>query len=241
MIPEQVVDSLDAGRQADVPVLAGFNAGETRSLRMLVPPKPATAQDYEERIAAAYGDDAARFLTIYPSGDLEESMLGAVRDALYGWTAQRLAVKQRARGAPAYLYLFDHDYPAASELGLRAFHGAELPFMFGTIWQTADNWPRIPRTADQRALSDAMVQYWASFARSGRPVAEGQADWPAFGEAENVMVFDEQPRVVRDVLGDRYDFYERTVCRRRAAGDQQWNWNVGVASPPLPPLEGNCR
>jgi para-nitrobenzyl esterase len=37
-----------------------------------------------------------------------------------------------------------------------------------------------------------------------------------------------------------YALNDEVVCRRRAKGDQSWNWNVGVASPPLPPKAG-CR
>lgn len=241
VIPYQIVESFDRGEQAPVPVLAGFNSGEIRSLRRLLPPAPADAEGYEAKIRAAYGELADRYLAIYPSDTIDESMLAATRDALYGWTAERIGRKQTAIGAPAYLYLFDHGYPAAAEAGLRAFHASEIPFMFGTIWDTTDNWPHIPRTDEQRALSDAMVEYWASFARSGVPRAEGQPAWPAFGKNEAYMVFDGKPFVVKDVLGRRYELYEETVCRRRAAGDQQWNWNVGVISPPLPAKAPQCR
>ncbi|WP_374408801.1 carboxylesterase/lipase family protein [Pelagerythrobacter sp.] len=241
VLPRQTVESFDRGEQAKVPLLAGFNSGEIRSLRRLLPPAPATAEEYEAKIRAAYGDSADRYLAAYPSATIDESLLAAGRDALYGWTAQRMGEKHAAAGAPAYLYLFDHGYPAADEAGLHAFHASEIPFMFGTIWETPGNWPQIPRTEGQRALSDAMVGYWASFARTGMPVAEGHPDWPRFGGDEAFMVFDDTPSIARDVLGDRYDLYEETVCRRRAAGDQQWNWNVGVISPPLPPKAPQCR
>ena len=241
VVPRQVVESFDRGEQAAIPILAGFNAGETRSLRVLLPKAPASAADYERAIGAAYGADASRFLDIYPSASMDESMLGVVRDALYGWTAQRLGTGQQAIGEPAYLYLFDHSYPAADEANLHAFHAAELPFMFGTIWDTAASWPQIPREPEQRALSDAMVAYWASFARTGRPVAPNGPDWPAFGQDKAFMVFDQHPFVARDVLADRYDLADETVCRRRSAGDQQWNWNVGVAAAPLPQGDGQCR
>lgn len=241
VIPRQTVEVFDAGEQARVPLLAGFNSGEIRSLRRLLPPAPADATEYEAKIRAAYGEDADRYLAAYPADTIDESMLAATRDALYGWTAQRMGAKHAEAGAPAYLYLFDHGYPAADEAGLHAFHASEIPFMFGTIWETAENWPQIPRTDEQRALSDAMVDYWASFARTGSPVAQGHPDWPRFGDDQAFIVFDDTPQVAHDVMGDRYDLYEETVCRRRAAGDQQWNWNVGVISPPLPPKVPQCR
>lgn len=241
VIPHQMVDIFDNGLQSRVPILAGFNTGETRSLRMLVPKTPSSKTEYERAVRERYGDLADLFLRIYPADDIEDSMLQAVRDALYGWTTQRLAVSHAALDVPAYLYLFDHGYRAADRAGLHAFHGAEIPYMFGTIWQTGSNWPRIPQTKDERALSDTMIDYWTSFAASGRPEANGKSVWPGHSADGAWMVFADTPQIVNDVLGLRYDLNEAVVCRRRAAGDQQWNWNVGIASPPLPVRVEQCR
>ena len=37
-----------------------------------------------------------------------------------------------------------------------------------------------------------MMQYWASFARDGQPVADGAPEWPAYGNTGTGMVFAEQ-------------------------------------------------
>ena len=121
ILPDQLVDIFDRGEQAPVPVLAGFNEGEIRSLRFLLPPAPGSAEAYTREIRARYGDLAEAFLDHYPAGMIDESMLATTRDALYGWTAERLAANQTALGAPSFLYYFDHGYPAAEEAGLRAF------------------------------------------------------------------------------------------------------------------------
>lgn len=241
VVPRQLVDVLDEGTQAPVPILAGFNSGETRSLRMLLPQAPSSAEEYEREIRNRYGEVADVFLRIYPAENIDESLLQATRDALYGWTTQRLAEKQTALGHPAYIYLYDHGYPAADKAGLHAFHGSEIPYMFGTIWETAANWPRVPRTSKERELSDTMVDYWANFAKFGQPKASGVPNWPAFDQDEAWMVFGDQPSIVNDVLSYRYELIEQVVCRRRAAGDQQWNWNVGLASPPLPGRAEECQ
>ena len=101
----------DKGEQAPVPLLAGFNSGEIRSLRILAPRPPATAADYEKVIRDRYVDMADEFLQLYPSTNMEESILATTRDALYGWTAVRLVKKQAAKGLPSFLYFFDHGYP----------------------------------------------------------------------------------------------------------------------------------
>ena len=168
----QLVTVFDKGEQAPVPILAGFNQGEIRSLRGLAPPVPASAQAYEQKIREVYGDLADEFLRLYPATDMQESIWEATRDGLYGWTAERLVRKQEAIGQPGYLYMWDHGYPAMDDAGLHAFHASELPFVFGTIADTSPRWPKIPDTAGEHALSDAMVGYWTSFARDGKPVTE---------------------------------------------------------------------
>jgi para-nitrobenzyl esterase len=79
------------------------------------------------RIRARYGDLADDFLKLYPSSDLAESVLLTTRDALYGWTAERLVAKQTAPARRAILYLFDHGYPAADAAGCTASTPASSP------------------------------------------------------------------------------------------------------------------
>ncbi len=241
VLPMQIVEAFDRGEQAHVRLLVGFNSGEIRSLRALAPPVPVSAAAYESVIRERYGDAADAFLKLYPSANLEESILATTRDALYGWTAQRMAIKQTAAGAPAYLYMFDHGYPAADSAGLHGFHASELPYVFGTLDRLPVNWPKPPETHAETALSDAMVGYWTSFARTGTPVAPGAPDWRPYGPSGDFMHFEAAPRMSGRLLPGMYDFVEQIVCRRRVAGDQSWNWNVGLWSPPLPPATPACR
>src|SRR5690606_32289259 len=50
VLPAQPIEIFDQGKQAPVPILAGFNEGEIRSLRFLLPPQPADAAAYEAQI-----------------------------------------------------------------------------------------------------------------------------------------------------------------------------------------------
>src|SRR5690606_37893454 len=52
VLPAQLVEVFDRGGQAPVPILAGSNEGEIRSLRFLLPPPPADAATYEATIRA---------------------------------------------------------------------------------------------------------------------------------------------------------------------------------------------
>src|SRR3546814_15784853 len=68
-VPRQLVDSLDRNEQAPVPILAGFNAGEIRSLPFLLPKPPADAAAYEAAIRAKSGELADDFLARYRSDE----------------------------------------------------------------------------------------------------------------------------------------------------------------------------
>ena len=93
----------------------------------------------------------------------------------------------------------------------------------------------MPATPVETQLSDAMLDYWAAFARNGVPSAAGQPAWPAYGTERAYMAFEDAPRPKTHLLPGMYELNEQVVCRRRAKGGIPWNWNVGLVSPPLPP------
>jgi para-nitrobenzyl esterase len=240
VLPRQMVTAFDEGKQAPVPVLAGFNQGEIRSLMVLAPKPSASAAEYEAKIRENYGDLADAFLKLYPAANYKESILATTRDSLYGWTAERLARKQAAIGQHAYLYLWDHGYPAMDAAGLHAFHASELPYMFGNFGGVGPQWPAIPRTAEEQGLSDAMIGYWTSFAATGVPSAAGAPAWPRFGTERSFMHFADVPTPATGFMPGMFDLNEAVMCRRKATGKLPWHWNVGLASPSLPPKAPGC-
>jgi para-nitrobenzyl esterase len=240
VLPRQLVDVFDLGEQARVPILAGFNSGEIRSLRFLAPPPPADAAAYTALIREKYGDLADAYLKLHPATDLAESMLTPPRDALYGWTSERLVAGQTAVGAPSFLYYFDHGYPAADAAGLHGFHASEIPYVFGTADRTPPAWPKVPATPEEAGLSDAMVGYWTAFARDGAPSAAGRPVWKPYGAGRAYMAFADAPKPAQHLMPGMYELNEQVVCRRRAKGGIPWNWNIGILSPPLPAGDPRC-
>jgi para-nitrobenzyl esterase len=83
-----------------------------------------------------------------------------------------------------------------------------------------------------------MLDYWASFAARGKPVAKGQPKWPPFGRSRTYLHFTKKPQPAMQLMPGMFELNEDVMCRRRANGDQPWNWNVGLASPPLPGAAG---
>jgi para-nitrobenzyl esterase len=245
IILRQLIETFERGEQAPVPLMTGLTAGEIGTMRSILPglpdPSSFTAASYEARIRANYGPLADAFLRLYPADAIGPNMLAAARDGFFAWHAQRLVREQARLGQAAYLYYFDHGTPAADEAGIHAFHASEVPYMFGTIDRVTPLWPAIPDTREERALSDAMVDYWSSFARTGAPRAPGQPDWPPHHQGAAYMIFAGTPRVAADLMPDAYRLHDAVICRRRAAGTIPWNWNVGVIAPPLPPAAEGCE
>nr|BAH89457.1 carboxylesterase [uncultured bacterium] len=231
LLPRQIVETFERGEQAPVALLAGFNSGEIRSLPFLMPEATASEDAYEAEIRSRYGDCAGDFLTLYPPGDMREGMLATLRDGLYGWTVGKVAASQAKVGAPAFLYLFDHAGSAATQAGLHAFHASEIPYIFGTLDRTPPLWPKIRPTAEERAMSDAMMDYWTSFAASGAPASAGGPQWLPNAAGGSWMHFGKAPQQGGDPFPGAYELHDEVVRRRRATGGIAWNWNVGIASP----------
>lgn len=238
VLPQQIIECFDRGEQAAVPLIAGFNDGEIRSLHQIfVPPLPESAAEYERLVRSLYADLAPAYLALYPSSDIVESALAAARDAFYGWSSERLARSQTRLGLPAYLYFFAHHYPAQEALHLEAFHASELPYEFGRIGAAEgwpELWPRPPDEAREHALSEAMKSYFTSFARAGEPSSSGAAAWQVYGVDRAFLELRASPRSKRHLMPGMFELHEEVIARRRKSGTQYWYTNVGLASPPVP-------
>jgi para-nitrobenzyl esterase len=241
ILPRQIVETFKKGEQAPVPLMAGFTSGEIRSLAIVAPPQVASAAEYEAIIRDRYQDLADEFLRLYPSTNVRESALAAVRDAVFGWSVEQMIRTQTALGQPAYYFFWDHGYPAADAAGLHASHTGEVPYVFGALDHLPRLWPQMPLTPEEWALSDAVIGYWTSFARTGKPEAAKAPAWPAYGSTASYMEFKDVPKASTHPLPGMYELIEQVFCRRRASGTQPWNWTESTAAQKLPPKTDACN
>ena len=180
-LPTPVAEVFAKGQQHKVPLLAGWNSDEVRSSVTLRPQKP-TAESHKADIAKRYGTSADAFAKAYPAGTDAEAIEAAAAlasDAFISYgTWKWLEVHRATGGQKVYRYLFDRDIPieagrtqngaavTAKDIGAR--HAGEIEYVFGQL-ETVKGVTWAP---EDRALSNAMMEYWSSFAQERR--AEGR-------------------------------------------------------------------
>src|SRR5271157_5963926 len=77
-------------------------------------------------------------------------------------------------------------YPAGSEHeGFGAWHGREVPYVFGHLNELQNEVP----SATDHVISDAMGTYWTNFAKYGDPNGNGIAKWPAFSDQNPELMY----------------------------------------------------
>lgn len=109
----------------------------------------------------------------------EEAQLDPRKAKSYQDMLDFSAKRTAEHGAPCYAYFFQRALPG-DEAG--AFHSSELWYMFGTLrrcWR--------PFTAEDERISEAMLDAWTSFAKTGEP----GGDWTACdGTGATVKIWD---------------------------------------------------
>ncbi len=106
--------------------------------------------------------------------------------------AQVLASRLANSGVPVWMYRFSRVRDGAAAADLKAYHGAELPYVFGTH----DAW--LPTSESDRRLGRQMMKAWVQFARSGNPNSKSQPVWPGVTEVGTQVMDWNDPALVTE-------------------------------------------
>lgn len=207
-LPQSPEEIFKAGKQNDVPLLAGWNHDEGS---FSVAGMKVTSENFRALAEKEFGGNTDEFMKLYPSATDEQAQRSAedaAGDQFIAWSTWRWISAQATTGKqPIYRYRFDLG-PTDATTGKRvAFHSSEIEYVFGQL----DSRPHVTWTTEDRQLSAEMQKYWANFARSGDPNGEGLPKWPVYSSTDDweVMHLDAVSEAHPDNLRERYLFLDK--------------------------------
>jgi para-nitrobenzyl esterase len=203
LLTEQVADTYAAGKQAHVPLLAGWNRDEASWAAM----QGVTVEKWKASAATLFGDRATEFLHLYPGDTDEQALRSAIdygSDAFIAFSTWKWLDAHRKTGeSPVYRYHLELAAPPSKyHPGQFAFHSDDIEYVFGTL----DTRPGSEWRPEDRKLSDEMMSYWTNFAKTGDPNGAGLPEWPKYGKGDELIHLDSTITSGPDTGRARYEF-----------------------------------
>ncbi|WP_439697504.1 carboxylesterase/lipase family protein [Mucilaginibacter sp. AW1-7] len=204
LLPKSLPEIFEAGEQAKIPILVGWNSAEVPYQFVMRADAP-TLDNYKKALNTLYGDKAGEVMKLYPASTDEEviksaTALSSDRFIVYStWKWADLQIK--TGGKPVYRYCFSRIRPAmTAQMGnaapglaggvvknnggmampkmpaaVGASHASEIEYAMGNL---AGNkvyaW-----TPDDYKVSETMESYFANFIKNYNPNGAGLSKWDA--------------------------------------------------------------
>jgi para-nitrobenzyl esterase len=202
ILTEPVTTTYAAGRQAHVPLLAGWNRDEGSFAAAVMTP-----EKWKTQAAKNFNERAPEFLTLYPGGTDEQATRSAIDYAGDGFIAfdtwKWIEAHVKTGDSPVYRYRFDlAALPSKYHPAAFAFHSDDIEYVFGTL----DTRPGETVRPEDRKLSDQMMGYWTNFAKTGDPNGSGLPAWPSYSKDGLLIHLDSPITAGPDTLRPRYEF-----------------------------------
>ncbi len=202
LLTEPVPATYAAGKQAHVPLLAGWNRDEGSFFA-----NGMTAEKWKGMAAGLFKERAEEFLKLYP-GETDEQAVDSAGayggDSFIAFSTWKWLEADRKTGdSPVYRYHFElRALPSKYHPGTFAFHSDDIEYVFGTL----DTRPGETVRPEDRTLSDQMMSYWTNFAKTGDPNGAGLPVWPRYDKDDSLIHLDATITAGPDTLRPRYEF-----------------------------------
>jgi carboxylesterase type B len=205
-VPQPPIDAIAAGAAADIGLLVGSNAEETRLFFVSDGSIDRIPDAAVVALAAAYklsGEGLSGYRAAYPDATAGELLSAIQTDWYWRLPAVRLADAHASRRrASTYMYEFAWRSPLFDGR-LGAAHSMEIPFAFDTLGLGTQG---LLGDAPPQALATAMHAAWVAFVRTG------DCGWPKYDSLRrSTMRFDATPAVIDDPMAARRALWT-TAC-----------------------------
>lgn len=231
ILPHDPFDPEAPAISKNKPLIVGYNRDETIFFFMESHNTDVfnlTEASLKERLQKEFGDRAEDVFNTYRKSRPEASptdLYIAISSArMIGFGSITIAERKYAQHrAPVYAYIFTYESQRivpGTQHKVGAAHALEIAYKFDLIrpretvsgsepQQTAtqtmmDTGPDSVKTAEN------MSQMWSTFARTGKPGAKGQPEWPAYDTVRRAtMLINAECKVVDDPFGQERSLWER--------------------------------
>jgi para-nitrobenzyl esterase len=203
LLTEPVEATYAAGRQAHVPLLAGWNKDEGSFFAM----RGMTVEQWKGMAGGLFKERAAEFLTLYPGATDAQALRSAIdygSDSFIAFSTWKWIEAHRKTGdSPIYRYHLElAALPSKYHPGTFAFHSDDIEYIFGTL----DTRPGATIRPEDRKLSEQMMCYWTNFAKTGDPNGKDLPAWPKYDKGDKLIHLDSTISSGPDTLRPRYEF-----------------------------------
>jgi para-nitrobenzyl esterase len=213
--PQDPAAIFAAGQQNHIPLLAGWNAGESQG-SITAARKPFTPDNLVATAHQDFPTHAEDFLQLYPATPeaARDSAIDYAGDRFIAFATWKwLEAAVRTGHSPVYRYSFDLPNPGDRfhPTSAGAFHSDDIEYVFGTLDSRLD---AVIRPED-RALSSQIQTYWTNFARTGNPNGppgdQALPNWPLYQPTDwSVLHLDRTSAAHPDTKRPRYLFLNQS-------------------------------